>query len=179
MGTQQQTIRQGMLKNGKKMKNPLIKNSSKRSARNILTVILVLGIIACVFPVNLAAFAFSNGQSASVVIGQSSFTTNTHPNPPTAATERFPKGIAFDSSGNIWITDSVNSRVLEYLKGSGFTNGQSASLILGRSSFTDNSTAANPPTAASLRTPSGIAFDSSGNLWVADSVNSRVLEYLK
>ena len=157
----------------------MINNPSKKSARNLFTVLFILGLVACVIPVNLAAFAFSNTQSASIVIGQSGFTTSTGPNPPTVSSERFPRGAAFDSSGNLWITDAQNGRVLEYLKGSGFTSGQSASIIIGRSSFTDNSTAANPPTAASLRFPSGITFDSSGNLWVSDSANHRILEYLK
>jgi NHL repeat-containing protein len=33
------------------------------------------------------------------------------------------------------------------------------------------------PTASSLNQPSGIAFDHSGNLWVGDSGNNRILRY--
>lgn len=93
----------------------MIKNPIKRPAGKVFAVLLVLGLAACLFPVNLAAFAFSNGQSASIVLGQSSFTTNAAPTPPTAASENFPNGIAFDSAGNFWVADASNSRSLEYL----------------------------------------------------------------
>ena len=155
----------------------MIKNPIKRPAGKVFAVLLVLGLAACLFPVNLAAFAFSNGQSASIVLGQSSFTTNAAPTPPTAASESGPVSIAFDSAGNLWVADNFNSRSLEYLKGSGFTSGASASIVLGQSSFTTNA-APTPPTAASENFPNGIAFDSAGNFWVADASNSRSLEYL-
>ena len=33
------------------------------------------------------------------------------------------------------------------------------------------------PTSTALNQPTGLAFDSSGNLWVADGVDGRVLQY--
>ncbi|MDE1816908.1 MAG: hypothetical protein KGI11_10170, partial [Thaumarchaeota archaeon] len=116
------------------------------------------------------------GESASLVIGQSGFTTKTAPNPPTAASEWAPEGITFDSSGNLWVADAANQRVLEYA--TPFTSGESASLVIGQSGFTTN-TAPNPPTAASEYLPQGITFDSSGNLWIADGGSNRILEYIK
>lgn len=62
--------------------------------------------------------------------------------------------------------------VLEYT--SPFSTGMSASLVIGQSSFTTGEPAAS---ANGLGEPRGAAFDPSGNLWVADSVNNRVLEY--
>jgi secreted PhoX family phosphatase len=122
------------------------------------------------------AFSFSNGQAGSLVIGQSSFTTNAFAT--TASGLHDPYAAAFDSSGNLWVTDSGNNRVLEYLKGSGFTNGMSASLVIGQSSF-NTAAYGSPASASGLFTPYDLAFDSSGNLWVTDQGNARVLEYLK
>lgn len=117
---------------------------------------------------------FTTGQAASLVLGQADFTSGMSHT--TATGMSGPAGIAFDSSGNVWISDLYNNRVLEYLKGSGFTNGESASLVLGQSDFTSSGSAT---TATALSEPIGLAFDSSGNLWVGDIGNNRVLEFLK
>lgn len=112
----------------------------------------------------------STHEAASVVIGQTSFTSLTSGT--TATTFMAPQGIAFDKSGNLWVADSGNNRVLEF--NAPFTNGEAASVVIGQSNFTGSGSAT---TATGLNQPEAIAFDSSGNLWVADALNSRVLEY--
>jgi sugar lactone lactonase YvrE len=113
---------------------------------------------------------FTSGEPASLVIGQSTFTTFA------SATSQsglnYPQGIAFDSSGNLWVADQGNSRVLKF--SAPFSTGEIASLVIGQSTFTAKSCAT---TQSGLCLPYGIAFDSSGNLWVADQGNSRVLKY--
>ena len=84
-----------------------------------------------------------------------------------------PYGIAFDSHGNLWVADQFYNRVIEYLKGSGFTTGETPSLAIGQSSLTSVQLAV--PT--NLNLPTDEAFDSSGNLWVVDADNNRILEY--
>ena len=122
-------------------------------------------------------FAFSNGQAATVVVGQAGFTSSAAANPPTASTLSFPAGTTFDSSGNMWVADFGDNRVLEYT--APFSTGESASLVIGQTSFASG--AANQgnaaPTASTFHFPVGIAFDSSGNMWVADKDNNRVLKY--
>jgi sugar lactone lactonase YvrE len=114
---------------------------------------------------------FSTHEAASVVIGQSSFTSLS---PATTATGlSTPNGVAFDSSGNLWVVDTSNNRVLEYK--APFSTGEAASLVIGQSSFTVNDYTITNST--SLNSPYGLRFDSSGNLWVADLLNGRVLEY--
>ena len=113
---------------------------------------------------------FPTGEAASLVIGQSSFTSST--NGATSTTLNVPTGLAFDSSGNLWVVDSSNNRILEYK--APFSTGEAASLVLGQSNFTGSASAL---TSTGLYNPYGIAFDSSGNLWVADLQNERVLEY--
>jgi sugar lactone lactonase YvrE len=113
---------------------------------------------------------FANGMAASVVIGQADFVSGGAAT--TATGLSFPTGIAFDSSGNLWIGDTDNNRVLQFKPP--FASGMSASLVLGEADFT-TSTAAT--TQSGFSGPFGIAFDSSGNLWVADSGNNRTLEF--
>src|SRR5208282_3193639 len=95
----------------------------------------------------------------------------------------YPRGIAVDASGDLYIADFLNSRVLEYntpLAGCGGSFpcvGGSANRVFGTcGDFTGNACAIRP-SADSLFAPAGLAFDPSGNLWVADSGASRVLEY--
>ena len=112
---------------------------------------------------------------ASLVLGQSSFTTNPVATSKTGLT--YPGGLVFDSHGNLWVADSENSRVLEYTctSTSSCTNGKGATLVLGQSGFTTNTTATSQ---TGLSYSWDLVFDSHGNLWVADSGNSRVLEYV-
>src|SRR5438045_490710 len=81
---------------------------SRRSASASVTIaVLLLGMTP------LAVSAFSNGEAASVVLGQVDFTHNG------VATNRtgmsFPRDVAFDSSGNVWVADTLNNRFLEFL----------------------------------------------------------------
>src|ERR1035438_3595743 len=108
------------------------------------------------------AFTFTAGEAATLVIGQSSFTTNTAASNATGLYDPF--GVAFDSHGNLWVTDAFNNRVLEYT--APLSTGEAATLVIGQSSFTTNTAAT---TSTGLQIPYGIAFDS-GNLWVADTI---------
>jgi secreted PhoX family phosphatase len=111
---------------------------------------------------------FSNGEAASIVIGQPNFTSSASNT--TATTLNQPDGIAFDSSGDLWVSDALNDRVLEY--SAPFSSGEMATLVLGEKNFV---TAIDQTSKAGMSTPAGLAFDSTGDLWVADGI--RVLEY--
>jgi len=121
--------------------------------------------------------AFSNGQNASIVIGQSGFFANSKI-APLINQSRFsvPYDVKFDSSGNLWVADSADSRVLEFK--APFSSDESASVVLGESSFSTSylsgSTGLNGTV---LSTPEAIAFDSSGNLWVSDTGDGRIVEF--
>jgi sugar lactone lactonase YvrE len=116
------------------------------------------------------AFALSNGQAANLVLGQADFISSNTVATPTEL--NLPNAVAFDSSGNLWVADQNNNRVLEYK--APFSTHEAASLVIGQSSFTDSATATS---STGLSGPTGLSFDSSGNLWVVDMGNSRVLEY--
>jgi len=113
---------------------------------------------------------FSNGMTASVVIGQADFVSSGAAT--TASGLTFPTGVVFDSSGNLWIGDTGNSRVLQFQPP--FSNGMSASLVLGQANFTSSTSAT---TQDGFSGAFGLTFDTSGNLWVADNGNSRTLEF--
>ncbi len=115
-------------------------------------------------------YAFTNGQSASLVIGQKDFTSTGHSTSQT--TFNFPGTAIFDSSGNMWVADWGNNRILEFKPP--FATGMQASFVLGQENFTTRSQAT---TQSGLANPSALAFDSTGNLWVEDSLNNRVVEF--
>ena len=115
---------------------------------------------------------FANNMNASVVIGQADFTSSAFATSASGLT--LPFSVGFDASGDLWVTDGGNSRVLEFKPP--FVNGMAASLVIGQTDFTSFGTAS-PPTASSLSSPVGVAFDSLGNLWVGDTSNNRVLEF--
>ena len=113
---------------------------------------------------------FTTEENASIVLGQSSFTT--YATGTTASTLSAPTNATVDSSGNLWVTDFGNSRILEYT--APFSNGMSASVVIGQANFTDGGTSA---TASTMNSPAGSTFDSSGHLWVSDYDNNRVLRF--
>jgi sugar lactone lactonase YvrE len=85
-----------------------------------------------------------------------------------------PTGVAVDASGNVYVADSVNDRVLEY--NTPLSTGTIGDRVFGTcASFT--SFACTGISANSLSDPKGVAVDESGNLYVADFGNSRVLKY--
>jgi len=128
----------------------------------------------------------ATGQAANLVIGQTLFTTRAAPSTPTSSSANGPRSAAFDNDGNVWVTDSINHRVLQFVKDRGagdvtptaFDNGQPASKVLCQTGFTTKA-APSTPTASSCNTPKGIYVDPDGNVWVADSVNHRVLQFVK
>jgi sugar lactone lactonase YvrE len=127
---------------------------------------------------------FSTGMSATLVIGQTSLTSTAGCNQggaaPTASTICQAGGLAFDSSGDLWVSDTGNMRVLEFKPP--FSTGMPASLELGQpSGATAFSTATinnGGISASTLYWPNKLAFDGDGNLWIPDSGNNRVLGYV-
>src|SRR5579872_4151410 len=125
------------------------------------------------------AAPLTTGMAASVVLGQPNLSSEVANNGGISANTLYkPHGITFDSAGNLWVTDRFNNRVVMY--SARFSTGQAASLVLGQgNSFTANTANNGGISASSLSTPTSVKFDSSGNLWVADSGPNRVIEYLK
>jgi uncharacterized protein (TIGR03437 family) len=83
--------------------------------------------------------------------------------PATSAQLCGPEGVATDSAGNFYIADGWN--LIREVSGGIIT-----AVAGGGTSLGDNG----PATSALLGSPSGIAFDSSGNLYIADGSNERI-----
>ncbi len=92
-----------------------------------------------------------------------------------------PEGIALDTSVSppiVYIADTGNNRVLAYQYATQLTGGSYADLILGQEDrFTTIGGLLGVSTA--LKNPTGLAVDSAGNLYVADTGNNRVVRYPK
>ncbi|MFM8445377.1 MAG: NHL repeat-containing protein [Methylococcus sp.] len=129
------------------------------------------------------------GLAASGVFGQyDSFTQNACNNNvgPDATTLCNPMGIALDTGQNLYVADHSNQRILVYrtpqaitsAAGSGDTT---ADQVLGQlgSFMTAIPNVKGVVDADGLNTPSDVALDNAGNLYVADHSNSRVLKYNK
>ncbi|MBV9771114.1 MAG: hypothetical protein JOZ32_16195 [Bryobacterales bacterium] len=82
---------------------------------------------------------------------------------PTSAQLNLPLGLAFDSSGNLYVADSTNNRVRKISGGSITTVAGN-----GTAGYAGDTKAA---TSAELLYPSAVAVDSSGNLYIADTSN--------
>jgi hypothetical protein len=144
------------------------------SVRGIFFATVLVMLSVTVFVAQPASYAFTNGQGASLVLGQPDFKTSTHSAAQTGLNSPF--GVSFDSYGDLWVADYANNRVLEYActASGSCVNGNNATLVLGQDSFTDSTYAT---TQSGLFEPAGVGFDSHKDLWVADLSNNRILEY--
>ena len=123
-----------------------------------LSLLVCLGAFAC--------SAWSQQYTISTIAGNGSAGFGGDSGPAAASQLNAPSGLAFDSKGNLYIADSSNHRVR-------MISGGNISTIAGTgtASFSGDKAAA---TSATLNTPSGVAFDSAGNLYIADSLNNVI-----
>jgi sugar lactone lactonase YvrE len=92
--------------------------------------------------------------------------------PATAAEIGMPDGIAVDASGNIFFADQSKSVVREVVKSTGYIITVAGSGTQGYGGDGGPATAA----AVELNWPAGLAIDSAGDLFIADSNNHRIRE---
>lgn len=135
------------------------------------------------------AASFTNGQAADIVLGQQDFFATDPQGPGQKFSIGFnsPTGLAVSSTGDLYVVDTNNNRILRFRTPFQRVNGTPAALTsapdlyIGQPSLT--SRAANYTGQVSAQGlalsgyPSFLAFDSSGNLWVADSFNYRLLRF--
>jgi sugar lactone lactonase YvrE len=122
----------------------------------------------------------TNGQAADVVVGPPNFGTSS------GSLLSGPRGVAVDSSGNLYVADSGNNRVLIFSSPlaaesqSGQNAGFQPFMVLGQGgSFGARScnVGGTAPDAETLCDPTGLALDAANNLYVSDTENNRILEY--
>jgi sugar lactone lactonase YvrE len=129
----------------------------------------------------------TDDRAADIVLGQPSFAqgpTNAGLNGPlqnaanaTASAQSlfYPEGIASDSQGGVYVADSSNNRVLFF--SDPFATDKVADRVFGQSGFTTLNPKFPYGTASSLTGPQGVYVDAADDLWVADTVNHRVVRF--
>ena len=114
-------------------------------------------------------------RTADHVIGQPNLTSGAANNGgPSASSLYDPAGLALDGFGNLYVADRFNNRVLEY--DAPLTN-RTADRVFGQPGFSSNAANNGGTSADSLNGPTGVALDGQNNLYIADIVNNRVLEF--
>jgi uncharacterized protein (TIGR03437 family) len=133
------------------------------------------------------ATAFTKGGFADFVIGQYDMvSTGVSGNAPPWLNS--PGGLAVDPSGNLYVIDTGNNRILRFPTPATHTAPQTPDLVIGQASLTSGNQPNEGKPAPSEKTlatttssgvanTSALAFDAQGNLWFADVFNNRVLRY--
>jgi sugar lactone lactonase YvrE len=88
--------------------------------------------------------------------------------PAVSAALSYPSGVAVDGAGNLFIADTGNNRVREVSASNGVITTVAGNGIADFSGDGGNATS------AALYGPQGVAVDSTGNLFIADTFNSRI-----
>jgi sugar lactone lactonase YvrE len=112
-----------------------------------------------------------NGANADGVLGQPDFVSKT--SGLSQAKLFYPRGL-YAEGGRLWVTDYKNNRVLRFENAAGKPDGANADGVLGQPDFNSN---AYNTTQSNMKYPSGVTGDGSGRIWVADSINYRVLRF--
>jgi sugar lactone lactonase YvrE len=107
------------------------------------------------------------GRTANTTAGTGAIGDTGDTGPASAATLGNPSAVAYDANGNLYLADA-NNHVVREISTSGVITTIAGTGIEGYSG--DNAAA----TAAQLDTPTGVAVDTSGNIYIADSHNHRI-----
>ncbi len=112
-----------------------------------------------------------------MVIGKSDFVTNTPITPSATNTNTTAKAVVDAATGELFVCDEANNRVLRFSSAAAATSGAAAEAVFGQPDLTTATANTGGLSATSLSDPVGIFVDSNGALWVADAGNNRVLRF--
>jgi hypothetical protein len=122
---------------------------------------------------------FRAGASADLVLGQQSLVTGSFvstldecPAPPSPTSFCRPSRVAVDPSGNVYVVDSFNDRVLEFDRP--FATDRTADRVFGQPDFISRGRS-DDEEAGFSRELLDVAADGAGNVWMADPSGSRRL----
>lgn len=120
--------------------------------------------------------------TADAVLGQTDFSSNASNFPagaPSASNLALSNAahLAVAPGGRLYVADADNNRILSWPSAASFMTGAAADLVLGQPDFVSGEFNNGGVSAHSLALPQGLCVDESGDLWVADAFNCRVLRF--
>ncbi len=104
----------------------------------------------------------------STVVGDGNHYYQTDGVPATQTSIYLPSGLAVDAAGNLYLADSINNRIRKVDAAT-----QNITTIAGNG-YAGSTGDGGPATSAEITTPSGIALDGAGNLYIADTGNNTI-----
>ena len=107
----------------------------------------------------------SNGLNIKTIAGTGAIGSSGDGGPAISALLFNPSNLTFDAAGNLYIVDQDNSKIRKY------DTHNNISTIAGGNHFGGDN---GPATAAQIHLPEHVIADSSGNLYIADSINNRI-----
>ena len=114
-------------------------------------------------------FAQTTGYTITTFAGNGTSGFSGDGQPANTAVLSSPFAVAVDSAGNLYIVDNGNQRIRKVTNGTINTVAGN-----GTSGFAGDGIAGGAATSGEIRDPSGVAVDSSGNLYIADTNNSLI-----
>ena len=132
-----------------------------------------LALAVCSFPTLHAQgiLTVTPGRSAATAAGTGAVGDAGDGGAPTSATLAAPRSVAYDASGNLYVADTNNHVIREIVKATG-----TITTVAGTGGVAGYGGDGGAATSAYLDTPTGVAVDSTGNLYIADSHNQRIRE---
>jgi hypothetical protein len=115
----------------------------------------------------------ANGTAANFALGQVNLTSSATADNATGLSA--PTGIALDSQGRLFVSDTGYNRVLIW-NSEPSANGTAANAVIGQPSLTTQLSNNGGLNASGLSAPANVRVNGS-QLWVSDKTNDRVLEY--
>jgi hypothetical protein len=139
-----------------------------------LSLTLLLGFVAS----PLAVSASVGDVEGDRILGQPNASSNTeNVTGLNASGLDYPQSLDFDDAGNLWVADTYNNRVLGYR--SPMTTDRVADIVIGQPDFNSDTPNNGGISASSLYHPNDLVVTPSGDVWVADRVNNRVLRFTR
>jgi trimeric autotransporter adhesin len=112
-----------------------------------------------------------SGGTIATIAGNGNYRSSGDGGPATSASLFSPNAVAVDSAVNLYISDYDNQRIRKVFYGTITTATISTLAGNGIRGFSGNG---GPATSASLNFPGGVAVDSAGNVYIADTINQRI-----